>query len=110
MLQLLNSLSLGSGALIVAIASSVLGAVFARVRWPLLRWALVLVVPLALAYSLYWSPLWLSHASAEDYGEFKIWWAVFIIPWYAAGVLSSATVLYVSRRIRRQPDRTEHSQ
>jgi hypothetical protein len=103
MLQFLLSLSLATGALVVALASGVLGAICGQVRPPLVRRALALLVPFALAYSLYWLPVWLGQNPSE-YGG---WWLVCIPPWYAAGVLTSAAATYGSGLLRAGRAHTE---
>ena len=103
MLQFLLSLSLATGALVVALASGVLGAICGQVRPPLVRRALALLVPFALAYSLYWLPVWLGQNPSE-YGG---WWLVCIPPWYAAGVLASAAATYGSGLLRAGRAHTE---
>jgi hypothetical protein len=105
MLQFLLSLSLFTGALVVALASGLLGAVWGQVRPALLRRALALLVPFALAFSLYWLPVWLGRNPSE-YGG---WWLICIPPWYAAGLLASVAATYGSGLARAGRPRTEHA-
>ena len=96
MLDRLESLSLESGAVVVAIASGLFATVLAQVRFPGLRWTLALGTPLVISYSLYWSPVWLGASSVE----YPTWAPLFIAPWYLAGVIVSTFVVYtMSRRI-----------
>jgi hypothetical protein len=104
MLQFLLSLSLLTGALVVALVSGLLGAAWGQVRPLLVRRALAFLVPFALAYSLYWSPVWLGQNPSE-YGG---WWLICIPPWYAAGVLASAAATYGSGLLRAGRAHTEH--
>ena len=69
MLDLIESLSLKSGALVVAMASVVLAAGSAQVRSSQVRWVLALIGPLLVPYSLYWSPVWLGASSLE----YQVW-------------------------------------
>jgi hypothetical protein len=104
MLQFLLSLSLATGALVVALASGLLGAVWGQVRPLIVRRALAFLVPFALAYSLYWSPVWLG----RDPSEYGGWWFICIPPWYAAGALASAAAAYASGLLRPGRARSEH--
>ena len=104
MLQFLLSLSLFTGALVVALASGLLGAVWGQVRLPVVRRGLAFLVPFVLAYSLYWLPVWLGQNPSE-YGG---WWLICIPPWYVAGVVASAAATYASGLIRAGRAHTEH--
>ena len=93
LLDLLKSLSLESGALVVALASAGLSVVAARLRVPGARWTVAGTVPLLLAYSLYWLPVWLGDSPME----YRVWAPLFIVPWYMAGVAASLMVMFVIR-------------
>jgi hypothetical protein len=95
MLELLRSLTFGSGALLVAVASAVLALVLARVLNLTLSWIFSVAVPFVLAYSLYWSPVWFGANSSE----YSSWAPIFIGPWFLAGVGASAmTFSFVRKR------------
>jgi hypothetical protein len=89
MLDLLNSLSLKSGAVIVVIASILLSIALVRVHLKPLKWVLALGAPFLFAYCLYWAPVWLG-GSSEQY---HIWAPLFILPWSVAGALASSLVI-----------------
>lgn len=57
----------------------------------------VVIVPLTLAYCLYWSPVWLLGAPKTEYGA---WEFVFIPPWFLAGAIPSAVVALILRKRR----------
>ena len=106
MKEFVDSLSFGSGALIVAILS-------AGVVWLLcflfpasLRKLWAVTVPFALAYCLYWSPVWLDADQSEFHrallrSEYHTWQGV-IVPWFLAGAISSAAIVFMlgRRRVR----------
>jgi len=69
MLDMINSLDFGSGALVVAAISGLLALWWSRIRRRDLGLCLALGVPLAIAYSLYWSPVWLG----DDPMEYSAW-------------------------------------
>jgi hypothetical protein len=58
MKELVGSLSIWSGALVVAVVS---GTVVWLLAWmfPALRTLWVVIVPFTVAFCLYWSPVWL---------------------------------------------------
>ena len=89
MLNLLHSLSLESGSVVVAVASALFGIVSARLGPAILRWALALGAPLALSYALYWSPVWLG----DDPLEYRTWAPLFVGAWYLAGAIASSLVV-----------------
>jgi hypothetical protein len=100
-----DSLSLGSGALVVAIVSA--GIVwllcFLFPASPHKLWALI--VPFALAYCLYWSPVWLDADQSEFHhallrSEYHTWQFV-IVPWFLAGAIPSAAIVFMLGQPRR---------
>lgn len=94
MLDFLRALSLESGALLVMVVSALLSIVWSRLGSPKLGWFLVLLTPLALSYSLYWSPVWLGANSSE----YSSWSGLFIGPWFVAGAIASLVVMYLIRK------------
>jgi hypothetical protein len=96
MREILESLSLVSGAALMAIASATLSVGWARLRPRALCWALTLVVPLLLAYSLYWAPFWLGANSDQA----DIWTPLAISAWGVAGIASSVLVVFLLGRRR----------
>src|SRR5579859_2443877 len=80
----LESLSIGSGAVLVAVFSAVLA------------WLGAALVPLVLAYSLYWLPVWLGANPSEYFS-----WAFLCIgAWYLAGVVPTVVVVVVVGKYR----------
>ena len=96
MKTLLESLSLTSGALLVAVVSAAAIWILSTLLPKILRWIWVVLVPFALAYCLYWLPVWLGSDDVPQYGA----WAFVVIPiWFVAGVIASAlTVLVLPKR------------
>lgn len=103
MREFLGSLDIFSAAIIVAGLS--LGVVWLlcsklSVRFGAL-WAVA--IPLIIAYSLYWLPVWLGDDPSE-YGA----WSFIIIPWFFAGFFPSAVMVRIlqKRRAKRLAERT----
>ena len=90
MLDLVKSLSLLSGALVIAVVSGVCAVAWTRIALSQLKWGLAIGAPGLLAYSLYWSPVWLG-ADASEYWSFA---PIPIGVWFAAGVIPSTLVVY----------------
>jgi len=97
MKSFIESLTLGSGAVLVGVAS-------AGVTWLLcwlcprpLRWLWIVLVPLTLSCSLYWSPVWWFGADAASFGA---WALLVIVPWFLCGSFFSSLVAFVGFRKR----------
>jgi hypothetical protein len=91
-----GSLSLGSVALVVAVVSALLAAVWTRLASGALTWILGLGAPLVIASSLYWLPVWLGASSSQ----YSTWAPLFIVPWYLAGATTSSLVIFFVIRHR----------
>ena len=87
----LESLSLGSGAVLMAACSAVLVWPFCYVRPAVFRWLGVVVVPLVLASCLYWLPVWLG----TNPSEYSSWAFLIVGAWFLAGAVPSAVVVLV---------------
>jgi hypothetical protein len=96
MKTLIDSLSLGSGALLIAVSSTGIVWLLHSVCAASLGKLWSAVVPFALAYCLYWSPVWLG----ADPSEYHAWALVFIVPWFLAGAIPSAAIVYMLNRRR----------
>ena len=94
MKELLESLSLGSGAAVVAVCSAALAWPLCRVRPVILRWLGAVAVPFALAYVLYWSPVWLGSSDIE----YSAWQFLVMGVWFLAGVIASVVVIFALGR------------
>jgi len=84
-------------ALVIMAASAVMAIGVAFIPNTILRRSITLAIPFLLAYALYWSPVWLG----ADPSEYASWEPLFIMPWFLAGLLASATAIYLSNRRRR---------
>jgi len=91
------SLSLGSGAAVVAIISMVIALGITRSRFKKIKWLLVFTVPFIIANVLYWPP-GMFGADSSKYAEYIFWAPVVIIPWCLAGSLASALIVIVINR------------
>ena len=97
MKELLESLSLGPGAVVVAVCSAALAWPLYRVRPVILRWLGAVAVPFALAYGLYWSPVWLG---SSDIAQYSAWQFLVVGVWFLAGVTASVVVIFALGRRR----------
>jgi hypothetical protein len=97
-----ESLSLGSGAALIAVASAGIVWLLCRVSPKSLHVVWVVIVPLALSYCLYWSPVWLTDGSEFDRAlirsEYHIWEGLCIGAWFLAGAIPSAAVVVFRKR------------
>jgi hypothetical protein len=95
--DLVDSLSIWSGALVVAVVS---GTVVWLLAWmlPALRKLWVVIVPLIVAFCLYWYPVWLG----ADPSEYHAWALVFIVPWFLAGAIPAAAIVHILHKRRAQ--------
>ncbi|MDR2239836.1 MAG: hypothetical protein LBE33_05280 [Zoogloeaceae bacterium] len=97
MRPLVESLTWTSGFFVVAVMSSVLALFTGRLQPTALRWIACILVPAAISYCLYWSPVWLGANSSEYWS----WSVVFVIPWSLAGILASTAVMIGVRQYLR---------
>jgi hypothetical protein len=88
-----ESLSIWSGAILVALLSSGLVSLVCSVCPEPLRKFWAVIVPFVLASCLYWSPVWFG----ADPSEYHAWALVVIGPWFLAGALPSAAIVYMRR-------------
>jgi hypothetical protein len=92
-----ESFSFSSGAVLIAIVSSVIVWLLCSVFPESLRKLWAVIVPFALANCLYWSAASFE-AVGSDYNKALIWsdyrmWApLFIVVWFLAGAIPSAAV------------------
>jgi hypothetical protein len=84
------SLSFTSGAILIAILSTGVVWLLCSVFPVTLRKLWVVIVPLVLAYCLYWFPVWFS---GEPSWEYHNWMFAFLLPWFLAGAIPSALVV-----------------
>jgi len=96
MKPLVESLSLGSGAVLIAVLS--VGVVWLLCSFlPVaFRWLWVVIVPFLLAYSLYWLPVWLG----SDPSEYSAWAILFVGAWFLSGAIPSTVLVTVLQKRR----------
>ena len=87
--EFVESLSLWSGAILVAVLSAAVIWLLCSMFPAPLRKFWVVIVPFVLAYCVYWSPVWLG----ADPSEYHAWALVFIVPWFLAGAIPSAAIV-----------------
>jgi hypothetical protein len=94
MRELLESISLSRGALLIAALS--VGIAFLTSRLPIyLRWLIVVIVPFILAYCLYWSPVWLG---SDDVSQYSGWAVLAVGTWFLAGAIPSTVTLLILQK------------
>ena len=89
-------MSLGSGAAIIAVCSALFSGLWCWVRPGRSGWLVALFVPFIASVCLYWAPVWLGANSSE----YSSWAPLFITPWFLAGAIPSAVVVFILRRRR----------
>lgn len=104
MKALVESLSLGSGAVLVAVFSVGIVCLLCSVCPESLHKVWVVIVPFALAYCLYWSPTWLTDGSEFERAlirsEYHTWAFLCIGAWFLAGAIPSAAIVGMLRKRR----------
>ena len=88
-----ESLSLGSGALLIAVVSALLALVTLRLP-AVMRWTAALFLPFALSYCCYWLPVWLG--GTED--QHSSWEPLVVGVWSFAGLVASGIVTFIVSR------------
>ena len=96
MKALIESLSLGSGAVLIAVLSVSVVWLLCAVSPVSLRWLWVAIVPFILAYSLYWLPVWLG----SDSSKYSVWAVLGVGTWFLSGAIPSALLVLVLRKRR----------
>ena len=95
MRALVDSLSLISGAALIAVLS-VAAVLLLCLAFPaVLRRLWVIIVPFILAYCLYWLPVWLG---AGDVAQYHAWAGLVIGTWFLAGAIPSGILVYLLER------------
>ena len=90
MLNFLKSLSLLSGSLLVAALSVVALLVAIRVLPRAGQWLVGSVAPFAIAYAVYWAPVWLD----TDPSGYSAWLWLIVGAWGAAGLLANSALAF----------------
>jgi len=94
-----ESLSIFSGAMLIALVSAgIVGLLSVRTS-KILRTIWSVIIPFGLAYSLYWLPVWLG----ADSSEYSAWAMLIVGTWFMAGFLPSAVIVVIVNRRRTQP-------
>ena len=93
-----ESLSLGSGAILTALLSVSIVWLLCSVLPAALRCLWAVIVPFGLAYCIYWLPVWLG-ADPLEYGA----WAILGVgAWFLAGFFPSAVVVLILQKRERR--------
>ena len=99
MLDRFESLPFPATTLIVAIISVALTAIVTRLVPIWARWVAALIVPPAVAYMIYWMPVWLGRSAAV--AEYSAWQLLVVGVWGIAGVAASLICVFLMDRHRR---------
>ena len=102
MKMFVESLSFGSGAMLVAIISALLAGALSFVRSPIIRWLGAITVPFIISYCLYWLPVWLGSNSDQYYS----WEILGVGVWFLAGVIPSALLVLLVQRFAKSRIKT----
>lgn len=95
MKEALESLSLGSGSVLVAVLSVGVVWLLCAISPVSFRWIWVVLVPFTLAYCLYWSPVWLG---SDDIAQFGAWAGLAVGTWFLSGVIPSGLLVLVLQK------------
>ena len=96
MKTLVESLSIGSAAILIAVLSVGVVWILCALLPVALRWLWVVIVPSIFAYSLYRLPVWLG----EDASEYSAWAVLLVGAWFIAGAVPSAGLVLILRERR----------
>jgi hypothetical protein len=91
-----ESLSVSSGAILIAVLSVGVVWLLCSVLPVALRSLWVVIVPFIFAYSLYWLPVWLG----ADPSEYSPWAILVVGTWFVSGATSSAVLVLILRKRR----------
>jgi hypothetical protein len=89
-----QSLSLTSAMMLVAVISAVAALLIGRIGSAVVRWFAAVLFPFALAYSVYWMPVWLG----ADASEYPAWALLGVGAPFLAGLILSVGVTFVVAR------------
>jgi len=92
-----QSISLGSGAVLIAVLSVSVVWLLCSVLPVAFHWLWVVIVPLLLAYSLYWLPVWLG---SDDVAQYDAWQVLGVGAWFLAGAIPSTVLVAVLQKRR----------
>jgi len=87
-LNLINSLGIGSGALVVMFLSALMAFPVYRVNARPLRYIAAVAIAFFVAFVFYWLPVFLG----ADASEFSGWSFIVVPVWFVAGAFSAAAV------------------
>ena len=94
---LVESISLGFGAVLIAVLSVGVVWLLCSLLPVVLRWLWVVIVPFLFAYSLYWSPVWLG---SDDVAQYDAWQVLGVRAWFLSGAIPSTVLVTVLQKCR----------
>ena len=94
MREFVDSLSLSSGAILIAALSVAVVWLLCYMLPVALRWLSVVIVPFIFAYSLYWLPVWLG----VNPSEYSAWAGLVVGTWFLSGSIPSAALVLILRK------------
>ena len=84
-------------AILVGLLSASLALLWGRLKSKHWTYCLAFVSPIAISWSLAWSPVWFQ---GRDPSEYAGWWLLDVVPWSAAGLVGSFGVVLIVRNFR----------
>ena len=107
----IESMSLESGAFLIAVLSTIIVSLLSCLKLRLSRfWSLMfqievaIVVPFALANGIYWYGAWEAKEATGStaFGDYEMWAPVFIALWSIAGIVPSMVAGFLTRLLIRK--------
>jgi hypothetical protein len=89
-------MSMGTGAFVVAIASLLVVRVLCVAFPPRFGSLWAVVIPLAIAFFIYWAPV----EAGSDTSEYSAWQLLIVGSWFIAGLVPSIILVMFLRRRR----------
>lgn len=99
MLDLLENLPLPFTTLIVMAISVAATVGISKLISGRIRWLLAVAVPIAISYTLYWSPVWFAHRT--DVAEYSAWAPILMTAWSMPSVLACLVCVAIVRKRHR---------
>jgi hypothetical protein len=103
-LDIFETLPLPATTAIVAVIAAVLVACLTFTKLYALRWLFAFVVPFAIAYAIYWVPVW----NGADSSEYSAWAPLVISIWSLFGIIACSIVVVLMGWRRRSVSSTSN--
>jgi hypothetical protein len=97
--EFFQSSSLGSASVLVAIFSAIVALPVSFFPWRVIRWCVVILFPFALAYCVYWTPVWLG---SDDVAQYDAWEMIGVGGPFVAGLVISILLTLIITELRKR--------